>query len=83
MTCRRALTVPVILPTHDQEVVRVLEEWLAPLALAELSVLVDVLQHPDLLFPIGSEARRRCEAGGFICRLFPKDKDNTSSDARF
>uniref|UniRef100_A0A8C4RCA7 Uncharacterized protein n=1 Tax=Eptatretus burgeri TaxID=7764 RepID=A0A8C4RCA7_EPTBU len=57
-----------------QEVVRVLEEWLAPLALAELSVLVDVLQHPDLLFPIGSEARRRCEAGGFICRLIHHTK---------
>uniref|UniRef100_UPI00358E7F93 inositol 1,4,5-trisphosphate-gated calcium channel ITPR1-like n=1 Tax=Myxine glutinosa TaxID=7769 RepID=UPI00358E7F93 len=57
-----------------QEVVRVLEEWLAPLARAELSVLVDVLQHPDLLFPIGSEARRRCEAGGFICRLIHHTK---------
>ncbi len=39
------------------------------LAQAEVSVLVDVLYRPELLFPAGPEARRKCENGGFIRRL--------------
>jgi inositol 1,4,5-triphosphate receptor type 1 len=34
-----------------------------------VSVLVDVLYRPELLFPAGPEARRKCENGGFIRRL--------------
>ena len=40
-----------------------------PLVQAELSVLVDILYRPELLFPVGTEARRKCENGGFIKRL--------------
>lgn len=50
-----------------QEIVSLLEEQLKPLVQAELSVLVDVLHHPELLFLHGTEAR--CERGGFISRL--------------
>jgi inositol 1,4,5-triphosphate receptor type 1 len=32
-------------------------------------VLVDILYRPELLFPAGTEARRKCENGGFIKRL--------------
>lgn len=39
-----------------------------PLVNAELSVLVDVLHQPELLFPEGSDARNRCESGGFISK---------------
>ena len=52
---------------HD--IVAVLEDHLKPLVQAELSVLVDILYRPELLFPIGTEARRKCENGGFIKRL--------------
>uniref|UniRef100_A0A5F9C1J8 Inositol 1,4,5-trisphosphate receptor n=1 Tax=Oryctolagus cuniculus TaxID=9986 RepID=A0A5F9C1J8_RABIT len=41
--------------------VRSLEERLRPLVQAELSVLVDVLHWPELLFLEGSEAYQRCE----------------------
>ena len=47
----------------------VLEDHLKPLVQAELSVLVDILYRPELLFPVGTEARRKCENGGFIKRL--------------
>ena len=47
----------------------VLEDHLKPLVEAELSVLVDILYRPELLFPAGTEARRKCENGGFIRRL--------------
>ncbi len=45
-----------------------LEERLRPLVQAELSVLVDVLHRPELLFPEHTEAHRKCESGGFICK---------------
>lgn len=46
-----------------------LEEQLRPLVLAELSVLVDILHRPEMLFPPETEARKRCENGGFISKL--------------
>ncbi|QQP42534.1 Uncharacterized protein FKW44_017232, partial [Caligus rogercresseyi] len=49
-----------------QDIVSVLEDHLKPLVQAELSVLVDILYRPELLFPVGTEARRKCESGGFI-----------------
>ena len=57
----------VIEGLHD--IVSVLEDHLKPLVQAEVSVLVDVLYRPELLFPAGPEARRKCENGGFIRRL--------------
>ncbi len=39
-----------------------------PLVNAELSVLVDVLHQPELLFLEGTDARSRCESGGFISK---------------
>ena len=57
----------VIEGLHD--IVSVLEVHLKPLVQAEVSVLVDVLYRPELLFPAGPEARRKCENGGFIRRL--------------
>ena len=51
-----------------QDIVLLLEDLLKPLVLAELSLLVDILYRPELLFPLGTEARKRCENGGFICR---------------
>uniref|UniRef100_T1HK15 Inositol 1,4,5-trisphosphate receptor n=1 Tax=Rhodnius prolixus TaxID=13249 RepID=T1HK15_RHOPR len=52
-----------------QDIVLLLEDQLKPLVQAELSLLVDILYSPELLFPIGTEARKRCESGGFIRRL--------------
>lgn len=52
-----------------QDVVATLEDQMRPLVQAELSVLVDVLHRPELLFPPGTEARKKCETGGFISRL--------------
>lgn len=52
-----------------QDIVSLLEEQLMPLVQAELSVLVDVLYRPQMLFPPGTDARRTCESGGFISRL--------------
>nr|XP_054750035.1 inositol 1,4,5-trisphosphate receptor-like [Lytechinus pictus] len=52
-----------------QDIVSILEDQLRPLVQAELSVLVDVLHRPELLFPIGTEARQKCESGGFISKL--------------
>ncbi|CAH1265900.1 ITPR1 [Branchiostoma lanceolatum] len=52
-----------------QDIVSLLEDQLRPLVQAELSVLVDVLHRPELLFPPGSEARQNCESGGFISKL--------------
>merc|ERR1719317_1725920 len=57
----------VIEGLHD--IVSVLEDHLKPLVQAEVSVLVDVLYRPELLFPTGPDARRKCENGGFIRRL--------------
>lgn len=52
-----------------QDIVSLLEEQLRPLVQAELSVFVDVLYRPEMLFPLHTEARRMCEHGGFISRL--------------
>ena len=52
-----------------QDIVSVLEDHLRPLVQAELSVLVDTLYRPEMLFPKTTEARRKCENGGFIGRL--------------
>uniref|UniRef100_M4AG82 Inositol 1,4,5-trisphosphate receptor n=1 Tax=Xiphophorus maculatus TaxID=8083 RepID=M4AG82_XIPMA len=49
-----------------QDIINTLEERLKPLVNSELSVLVDVLHQPELLFLEGSDARQRCESGGFI-----------------
>ena len=46
----------------------VLENELRPLVSAELSVLVDILYQPQLLFRSGSEASKNCQNGGFIQR---------------
>ena len=51
---------------HD--IVATLEDHLKPLVDAELSVLVDILYWPELLFPPNTEARQKCEDGGFISR---------------
>lgn len=52
-----------------QDIVSLLEEQLKPLVQAELSLLVDILYRPALLFPRGTEARKKSENGGFIRRL--------------
>lgn len=52
-----------------QDIVSLLEDQLKPLVEAELSLLVDILYRSELLFPVGSESRKRCESGGFIRRL--------------
>ncbi|KAL3853775.1 hypothetical protein ACJMK2_017288 [Sinanodonta woodiana] len=57
-----------------QDIVVRLEEQLSPLVQAELSVLVDVLHRPDLLFPLSTEERKKCESGGFISRLISHTK---------
>uniref|UniRef100_A0A8C2WMF4 Inositol 1,4,5-trisphosphate receptor n=1 Tax=Cyclopterus lumpus TaxID=8103 RepID=A0A8C2WMF4_CYCLU len=56
------------------QVVSALEDRLRPLVQAELSVLVDVLHRPELLFPENTEARKKCESGGFISKLIKHTK---------
>lgn len=53
-----------------QDIVVLLEAQLHPLVQSESSVIVDVLYRPEYLFPQGTDARRKCENGGFIRRLF-------------
>ena len=55
-------------PCPLQDIITALEERLRPLVQAELSVLVDVLHWPELLFLEGSEAYQRCESGGFLSK---------------
>ncbi|XP_020559133.1 inositol 1,4,5-trisphosphate receptor type 1 isoform X3 [Oryzias latipes] len=57
-----------------QDIVSALEDRLHPLVQAELSVLVDVLHRPELLFPENTEPRKKCESGGFICKLIKHTK---------
>ncbi|KAF7646937.1 hypothetical protein LDENG_00180360, partial [Lucifuga dentata] len=57
-----------------QDIVSALEDRLRPLVQAELSVLVDVLHRPELLFPENTDARRKCESGGFISKLIKHTK---------
>lgn len=52
----------------SQDIVSLLEDQLKPLVEAELSLLVDILYRSELLFPMGTESRKRCESGGFIRR---------------
>lgn len=52
-----------------QDIVSLLEDQLKPLVEAEQSLLVDILYRSELLFPVGTESRKRCEKGGFIRRL--------------
>uniref|UniRef100_A0A663MK08 Inositol 1,4,5-trisphosphate receptor n=1 Tax=Athene cunicularia TaxID=194338 RepID=A0A663MK08_ATHCN len=49
-----------------QDIINALEDRLKPLVEAELSVLVDVLHRPELLFMEGTEAFQRCESGGMV-----------------
>lgn len=58
----------VTLSCLPQDIITALEERLKPLVQAELSVLVDVLHWPELLFLEGSEAYQRCESGGFLSK---------------
>jgi len=51
-----------------KDIVVLLEDQLKPLVHAELSVLVDILHHPEYLFEPGCEGRRKCESGGFISK---------------
>ncbi|XP_068181025.1 inositol 1,4,5-trisphosphate-gated calcium channel ITPR3 isoform X2 [Antennarius striatus] len=57
-----------------QDIINTLEERLKPLVNAELSVLVDVLHQPELLFLEGTDVRQRCESGGFISKLIQHTK---------
>ncbi|XP_073724012.1 inositol 1,4,5-trisphosphate-gated calcium channel ITPR3 isoform X3 [Misgurnus anguillicaudatus] len=65
-----------------QEISNTLEERLMPLVNAELSVLVDVLHQPELLFMEGTDARTRCESGGFISKLIQHTKALMNSDEK-
>ncbi|XP_069797807.1 inositol 1,4,5-trisphosphate-gated calcium channel ITPR3 isoform X2 [Narcine bancroftii] len=58
-----------------QDIIATLEDRLQPLVEAELSVLVDVMHKPELLFMEGTEARERCESGKFIFKLIEHTKD--------
>uniref|UniRef100_A0A8D3BR29 Inositol 1,4,5-trisphosphate receptor n=1 Tax=Scophthalmus maximus TaxID=52904 RepID=A0A8D3BR29_SCOMX len=65
-----------------QDIINTLEERLKPLINAELSVLVDVLHQPELLFLEGTDARQRCESGGFISKLIQHTKALMSSEEK-
>ncbi|EFX61682.1 heat shock protein 90, partial [Daphnia pulex] len=52
-----------------QDIVVLLEAQLHPLVQAESSVIVDVLYRPEYFFQPGTEARKKCDNGGFIRRL--------------
>uniref|UniRef100_A0A8C4ZFA2 Inositol 1,4,5-trisphosphate receptor n=1 Tax=Gadus morhua TaxID=8049 RepID=A0A8C4ZFA2_GADMO len=65
-----------------QDIIVTLEERLKPLVEAELSVLVDVLHQPELLFLEGTEVRQRCEAGGFISKLIQHTMALMSSEEK-
>jgi hypothetical protein len=52
-----------------QDIFVLLEAQLHPLVQAESSVIVDVLYRPEYLFQPGTEARKKCDNGGFIRRL--------------
>uniref|UniRef100_A0A7M4F7G5 Inositol 1,4,5-trisphosphate receptor n=1 Tax=Crocodylus porosus TaxID=8502 RepID=A0A7M4F7G5_CROPO len=58
-----------------QDIINALEDRLKPLVEAELSVLVDVLHRPELLFMEGTEAYQRCESGGFLSKLIQHTQD--------
>ncbi|XP_032895218.1 inositol 1,4,5-trisphosphate receptor type 2 [Amblyraja radiata] len=57
-----------------QDIVSTLEHQFQPMVHAELSVLVDVLHSPELLFPDGSDTQMRCEGGAFMSKLINHSK---------
>ncbi|TRY82341.1 hypothetical protein DNTS_000065, partial [Danionella cerebrum] len=65
-----------------QDIINTLEERVMPLVNAELSVLVDVLHQPELLFIEGTDARTRCESGGFISKLIQHTKALMNTDEK-
>uniref|UniRef100_A0A8C1LRK3 Inositol 1,4,5-trisphosphate receptor n=1 Tax=Cyprinus carpio TaxID=7962 RepID=A0A8C1LRK3_CYPCA len=65
-----------------QDIINTLEDRVMPLVNAELSVLVDVLHQPELLFLEGTDARSRCESGGFISKLIQHTKALMNSDEK-
>ncbi|XP_074833871.1 inositol 1,4,5-trisphosphate-gated calcium channel ITPR3 isoform X2 [Carettochelys insculpta] len=65
-----------------QDIISALEERFKPLVEAELSVLVDVLHHPELLFMEGTDAYQRCESGGFLSKLVQHTKDLMESEEK-
>ncbi|KAM4609857.1 LOW QUALITY PROTEIN: inositol 1,4,5-trisphosphate-gated calcium channel ITPR3-like [Polymixia lowei] len=65
-----------------QDIITTLEDRLNPLVNAELSVLVDVLHQPELLFLEGTDARHRCESGGFISKLIQHTKQLMTTDEK-
>ncbi|XP_038676821.1 inositol 1,4,5-trisphosphate receptor type 3 isoform X2 [Scyliorhinus canicula] len=65
-----------------QDIITTLEDRLQPLVEAELSVLVDVMHRPELLFMDGTEARLRCESGGFISKLIQHTKTLMSTEEK-
>ncbi|XP_034270535.1 inositol 1,4,5-trisphosphate receptor type 3 [Pantherophis guttatus] len=65
-----------------QDIINALEERLQPLVEAELSVLVDVLHCPELLFMEGTEAYQRCESGGFLSKLIQHTKDLMATEEK-
>ncbi|XP_016350522.1 inositol 1,4,5-trisphosphate receptor type 3-like [Sinocyclocheilus anshuiensis] len=65
-----------------QDIINTLEDHVMPLVNAELSVLVDVLHQPELLFLEGTDARSRCESGGFISKLIQHTKALMNSDEK-
>ncbi|XP_007433733.1 inositol 1,4,5-trisphosphate receptor type 3 [Python bivittatus] len=65
-----------------QDIINALEERLQPLVEAELSVLVDVLHCPELLFMEGTEAYQRCESGGFLSKLVQHTKDLMATEEK-
>ncbi|XP_049298465.1 inositol 1,4,5-trisphosphate receptor isoform X2 [Anopheles funestus] len=52
-----------------QDIVSLLEDKLKPLVEAEQSLLVDILYRSELLFPLNTESRKKCETGDFIRHL--------------
>ncbi|XP_034379947.1 inositol 1,4,5-trisphosphate-gated calcium channel ITPR3 isoform X2 [Arvicanthis niloticus] len=86
-------TFPRVIPTANQwdykniieklqDIIMALEERLKPLVQAELSVLVDILHWPELLFLEGSEAYQRCESGGFLSKLIRHTKGLMESEEK-
>ncbi|XP_032898387.1 inositol 1,4,5-trisphosphate receptor type 3 [Amblyraja radiata] len=65
-----------------QDIIITLEDRLQPLVEAELSVLVDVMHRPELLFAEGTEARDRCESGKFISKLIEHTKNLMSTEEK-
>uniref|UniRef100_A0A8C3IQZ8 Inositol 1,4,5-trisphosphate receptor n=1 Tax=Chrysemys picta bellii TaxID=8478 RepID=A0A8C3IQZ8_CHRPI len=65
-----------------QDIINALEERFKPLVEAEVSVLVDVLHRPELLFMEGTDAYQRCESGGFLSKLVQHTKDLMESEEK-